>query len=68
MKTVQVIGHSFDCLPAHVQVVGRGTGSNLRIAVCDALRTMFADERLHRKHINDFKVSVVVLSDKKGGA
>ena len=65
MKLVQVVGHKFDCLPGHVTIGGRGSGSSLRTAVCDAIRNMFADQRLNRKHINDFKLSVVVLQETK---
>ena len=67
MKTVSVIGHSFDCLPGHVTISGRGTGSNVRTAVCHAVRVMFGDKRLHRKHVGDLKLSVVVIADRKEG-
>lgn len=65
MKTVSIVGHAFDCLPGHVTIPARGVGSNLRVAVCDALRNMFDDKRLYRKHIGDFKLSVVVIADRK---
>ena len=65
MKTVSLIGHAFDCLPGHVTISARGTGSHVRTAVCDAVRTMFLDKRLHRKRVGDFKLSVVVISDQK---
>lgn len=68
MKTVNIIGHEFDALPGHVIVNGRGSGSTLRVAVREAISDMLADARLHRKHIGSFKVSVVVIADRKVGA
>lgn len=65
MKTVSAIGHAFDCLPGHVTVTARGTGSNVRVAICDAIRVMFTDKRLYRKRIGDFKLSIVVIADSK---
>lgn len=64
MKTVQIVGHAFDCLPGHITIAARGTGSNVRVAICDAVRDMFSDKRLHRKRVGDFKLSVVVIADK----
>ena len=66
-KTVQVIGHSFSCCPGHVVIEGRGSGSSLRVALCNAVRAMLKDERLRHRHINNFKLSVVVIADKKVG-
>lgn len=66
MKVVEIVGHEFDCLPGHVMIDGRGVGSSLRTAVCDAIRNMFSDRRLHHKRISEFKLSVIVLSDRKG--
>jgi hypothetical protein len=68
MKIVNIIGHEFDALPGHVTVSGRGSGSSLRSATCDALRELLKDPRLHRKHIGSFKLSVVVIADRKIGA
>lgn len=65
MKIVQVIAHAFDCLPGHVMIEGRGSGSTVRTAVIDGLRVVFADKRLHRKRIESFNLSVVVLTDGK---
>jgi len=59
MKAVSIVGHAFDCLPGHVQITARGVGSDLRVAICDAVREMFQDERLHRKRIKEFKLAVV---------
>jgi hypothetical protein len=67
VKTVSVVAHAFDCLPGHVTVNGRGTGSTLRSATCDAIRDLLKDQRLRRKHINDFKLQVVVIADRKIG-
>lgn len=64
-KSVQVIGHAFDCLPGHITIAGRGSGSSLRVAVREAISKMLADPRLRRKHVNDFKMSVVVIADRK---
>ena len=58
MKTVHVEGHAFDCLPGHVTVTGRGVGSNVRIALIRAVGSMFSDDRLRRKRVRDFKMSV----------
>jgi hypothetical protein len=63
MKIVSIVGHSFDCLPGHITISARGTGSSLRTAICDAVREMFNDSRLHRKHIKDFKISIAVAAD-----
>lgn len=63
-KAVSIIGHKFDCLPGHVTISARGSGSNLRVAVQKAIKTLLWDKRLHRKHIGTFSVSVVVVSDK----
>jgi hypothetical protein len=65
MKTVNVVAHAFDSLPGHVTISVRGRGFNLRAALCDAIREMFKDERLRRKRIDDFKLSVVVLTDRE---
>ena len=66
-KTVQAIGHSFDGLAAHITVEGRGAGGTLRVATMRAVNIMLGDPKLRHKHINDFKISVVVIADKKGG-
>lgn len=68
MKTVHVTGHSFDCMPAHVTVAGKGSGANVRVATQRAVGEMLCDQRLYKKHINDFKISVVVISDRKVGS
>jgi hypothetical protein len=67
MKVVNIIGHEFDALPGHVTVNGRGSGSTLQSATCDALRELLKDQRLRRKHIGSFKLSVVVIADRKIG-
>ena len=63
-KTVQVLGHQFDALPAHVTVAGKGTGYNLRVATIRAVQNMMDDPRLRHKQIGEFKISVVVISDR----
>src|SRR5712671_1468613 len=50
-KTVQVLGHEFDCLPGHVTIAGKGIGANLRVATQRAVATMLADPR--RGHEGD---------------
>jgi hypothetical protein len=60
VKTVTVIAHSFDCLPAHVQVSGRGSASTLRVAAARAMNNVFRSATLKRKHIGSFRVSVVI--------
>lgn len=67
MKTVQVVGHAFDCLPGHVTISGRGSGSSVRVAVKKAIERMFEDDRLYRKQIGDFKMTAVVIADRKIG-
>jgi len=67
VKVVNIIGHEFDALPGHVTVNGRGSGSTLRSATCDALRDLLKHPKLHRKHIGSFKLSVVVIADRKIG-
>lgn len=66
MKTVAVIGYDFDCLPGHVSVPGKGTGKRLQAAVGAGVRAVLNDKRLHRKHVHNFKLSVVVLPAKNG--
>ena len=63
MKTVHIVGHEFDALPGHIQITGRGTGSNLRAASCNALRDMFKDSRLRHKRVGSFKLSAVVVAE-----
>jgi hypothetical protein len=63
MKTVNVVAHSFDCLPGHVTVAAKAKGGNVRVATARAVGLVFLDERLRRKQISDFKLSVVVISD-----
>jgi len=64
-KSVQVIGHAFDCLPGHVTIAGRGSAYSVRVATIRAVAAMFADSRLFRKQIGDFKMSIVVIADRK---
>lgn len=59
-KVVTVIGHSFDCLPAHIQISGRGSASTVRVAVARAVEKIFWSPELKRKHVGSFKVSVVI--------
>jgi hypothetical protein len=65
MKTVSVVAHAFDCLPGHVTINGRGSGRTLHTAVCRAVASSLRDRRLRWKHVNDFKLQVVVIADKK---
>jgi len=67
VKLVNIIGHEFDALPGHVTVSGRGSGSSLRTATCDALRDLLKNTKLHRKNIGSFKLSVVVIANRKIG-
>jgi hypothetical protein len=64
-KNVTVLGYQFDCLPAHVTIPARGDGGSVRIATMRAVSNMLDDQRLRRKQISDFKISVVVLPDTK---
>lgn len=65
MKTVQVIGHSFDGAPAHLTVEGRGSGQSLKSAARKAVGAMLADRRLRWKHIDSFKLTAVVIANGK---
>jgi len=65
MKTVSVVAHAFDCLPGHVTITARGSGGNLRVAVSRAVNVLLSDTRLRQKRVSDFKMSIVVISDKK---
>ena len=67
-KTVQVLGHAFDCLPGHVTIAGRGEGHNVRVATTRAIDNMFDDQRLYRKQVGEFRLSVVVISEKEHAA
>jgi hypothetical protein len=62
-KVVQVLGHEFDCLAAHVTIAGKGTGANLRVAVQRAIANMLADPRLNHRRIDMFKLSAVVIAE-----
>jgi hypothetical protein len=66
-KNVTVLGYQFDCLPAHITIPARGHGSSssVRIATQRAISKMLTDQRLRRKQIGDFKISVVVLENSK---
>lgn len=66
MKTVRVVGYQFDALPAHITILGRGEGTNLRIAVTRAVGNMLADKKLKHKQIGDFKMSAVVVGNGGG--
>ncbi len=63
MKTVQIVAHSFDCLPSDVSITRRGTGTTIQVATVAAIRDMFRSDKLRHKRINDFKISLVVLAD-----
>lgn len=63
IKTVQVLGHEFDSLPAHVTIAGRGCGHNLRVATIRAVSQMLDDRRLRHKQTGTFKLSVVVIAE-----
>lgn len=63
MKAVQVVGHAFDCVPGHVTITSRGTGTNLKIAIGRAVKSMLKDPRLLRKRVHEFKMAVVVQEE-----
>lgn len=63
-KCVHVLGHAFDCLPGHMMIAARGHGSSVRVATREAVNSLFSDPRLRRKHVGNFKMSVVVIADK----
>jgi len=61
LKTVSVVAHAFDCLPGHIQISGRGEGKQLRSAMFRAVSQVLRDPRLRWKHVNDFKMQIVVM-------
>jgi hypothetical protein len=63
--TASIIAHSFDCLPAHIQVSARGVGSRPRVAIQNAVGLLFTSHDLKRKRIGSFKVSVVLTKEEK---
>ena len=64
MKTVSVVAHAFDCLPAHVTITAKESGFNLRVATARAVSAVLSDKKLRKKHVNDFKISVVVIANR----
>jgi len=67
-KQVEVIGYEFDSLPAHVRITGRGSGATLRVALQRAVANMFTKQNLRRKHIDAFKLAVVVIAEREPDA
>lgn len=64
-KTVSIVAHSFDCLPGHEQISARGEAGSVRVAIQRAVLSIFQDRRLRHKQINDFKMTVVVIADRR---
>lgn len=62
-KTVQILAHEFDSLPAHVTVSGRGSGANLRVACQRAIADVFKQASLRHKQTGMFKCSFVVIAE-----
>ena len=62
-KMATVIAHSFDALPAHIAVTGRGSASTVRVAAARALEAVICSPELKRKHIRSFKMSIVITHD-----
>lgn len=62
-KTVQILAHEFDSLPAHVTVSGRGSGANLRVACQRAIADIFKQASLRHKQTGMFKCSFVVIAE-----
>jgi len=60
MKRVTVVGYEFDSLPGHISACGTGTGTNIKPAICNAVRQMFKSPQLKYAHIGSFRMSVVV--------
>jgi hypothetical protein len=68
-KTVEVLGYEFDSLPAHVRIAGRGSGATLCVAIKRAIGNLFSQHGLRRKHVDSFKLSVIVIAKtEQGGA
>jgi hypothetical protein len=65
MKVVQVCAYNFNCLPGHSLISRCGSGYNVRAAVTAAVREIFRDPKLSHKRIVDFKMSIVVISDRQ---
>ena len=66
MKRVSVLAHQFDAVPAHVTIRATGDGTNLCVAVKRAVDTILHDRCLRHKQIGEFKMTVVVIAEKKG--
>jgi hypothetical protein len=62
-KTVEVIGYEFDSLPGHTRITGRGSGATVRVALQRAVGNLFS--KLRGKHIDSFKLAVVVRTVSK---
>lgn len=60
-KTVTLVAYDFNCLPGHVRIEGRGTGSSLRIAAVRAMDAIFSDERVKRRQVGDFRINGVAI-------
>jgi hypothetical protein len=64
-KIVTVVGHQFNCLPAHVQITGKGTGSSIRVAAMRAIESMICDRQLRHLSIGSFKMTASVAHGTK---
>lgn len=60
MKVVRAEAHSFDSLPAHISVSGRGEGGSVKTALREAVSQIFAAPALKHKRIHSFKLTVHV--------
>jgi hypothetical protein len=60
MKRVKLSAYEFASLPAHVTVESSGKGYSLSAALVNAVRNLTHDQRLKRRRIEYFKMSVTV--------
>jgi hypothetical protein len=63
VKTVTIVGHTFDCLPGHLQITARGEGSSVRIAAQRAIKNLLKHDSIRRRRVNSFKLSVVITRE-----
>ena len=60
MKKVIATAYQFDSLPGHVMVSAAGEGLKIKVAIQRAVEQIMQDPRVRGRHINSFKLAVVV--------
>jgi hypothetical protein len=62
-KIVTIRAHEFDCLPGHAEIIGSGSGGNLRVALSRAVQDVASDDMLRGRRPKSFKMSVVIRTE-----